>query len=68
MSNISFDIPNTPQNQAAFEELRRLSENEPATIYADYDDSGETKPICNVERHPDCPVEIYNAFLKSLLQ
>lgn len=63
---LSFEIPQTPENEKAFEQLKQMSLDAPTTLYADYDDKG-VKPICNIQRHPDCPKEIYEAFIKSIL-
>ena len=67
MNELSFDIPATPENKKAMEELKKLSADYPMTVYGDYDGT-EPKPIANIERHPDCPVDVYNAFINSLLR
>lgn len=30
--------------------------------------NGELFPVANVERHPDCPKHIYEAWIRSLVQ
>ena len=30
--------------------------------------NGELFPVANVERHPDCPKHIYEAWIKSMIQ
>lgn len=65
-NEISFEIPNTPENVRAFEELRKESEKYPFTLYAE-DGSGNIVPIADITKHPDCPSELFQAFLQSML-
>jgi hypothetical protein len=62
-NEISFDIPNTPGNKAAFEELMATDGVE--TIYIEKQ-NGELFPVARVERHPDCPKVIYEAWKRTL--
>ena len=62
-NEISFDIPNTPGNKGAFEEL--MATDGVDTIYIEKQ-NGELFPVARVERHPDCPKVIYEAWKRTL--
>lgn len=62
-NEISFDIPNTPENKAAFEELMATDGVE--TIYIEKQ-NGELFPVARAERHPDCPKVIYETWKRTL--
>lgn len=66
MEELSFGIPNTPENKAAMEELKKQCDAMPGTIYGQ-DKDGKTFPIMNVTKHPDCPDGWYEAMLKVFL-
>ena len=51
--------------QGDFSALMEMCLDETMTIYHVVD--GETFPIANITRHPDCPREVYSVFIKSLL-
>ena len=62
-------------NEITFEvkgDFRKLHEELMATdgvetIYIEKQ-NGELFPVANIERHPDCPKHIYEAWKRSLLQ
>lgn len=66
IDELSFEIPDTPENKAAFEELKKQIADTPATLYAE-DKDGNVFPVMNVTRHPDCPDGWYDEILKRFL-
>lgn len=64
MNDITFEIPNTPENRAAFDELRKQCQE--GTIYCKMKD-GTLVPVMNVTKHPDCPDDLYHETLKKIL-
>ena len=44
--------------------LKKLAEEGDPTIYGVMD--GELIPIATFEKHPDCPMEIFDAFIKAI--
>lgn len=64
--NITFDIPNTPENLAAYEKLREESLKGTITAYWE-DERGNMIPIANIEKHPECPDKLYKDFLDAIL-
>lgn len=47
--------------------MELLAQDGVETIYIEKV-NGELFPVANIERHPDCPKHIYEAWVKSLLQ
>lgn len=66
MDNLSFNIPDTPENRKAFEELKKESEKELFTLYGE-NAQGEVFPVANFTKHPDCPDGWFEHTLKTLL-
>ena len=51
--------------QGDFSALREMCLDETMTIYIEVD--GATVPVADIKRHPDCPKELFEKFLKALL-
>lgn len=66
MDELSFEIPNTPENKAAMEELKKQCSEMPGTIYGQ-DGNGNMFPIMNITKHPDCPDGWYEAMVRRFL-
>lgn len=66
MTDLSFDIPNTPENRAAMKALKKEFMDAPATLYAE-DEHGNVFPVANISKHPDCPPGWYEDILKRFL-
>jgi hypothetical protein len=67
MCDISFELPDTPENRKASEELKRQLFDEGAvTLYAE-DAKGRIHPVMNITKHPDCPDGWYEYMLKRFL-
>ena len=66
MKNIEMDIPATPENQKAFEELKKMATEGEMVLYGKVD--GEYFPIANLSRHPACPQNVFDNFLSKLVQ
>jgi hypothetical protein len=62
---LSFEITSDGGVKKALEEL--FYSDGVRTIYIEKD-NGELFPVANVERHPDCPKHIYEAWIRSLIQ
>lgn len=65
MSEISFEIPKTPENVRAMEQLKQRFFTETCTLYAQ-DEDGNTFPVMNISKHPDCPAGWYEEIIKRL--
>lgn len=63
---LSFEIPSDEGVKKALEKLLFDSKGV-STIYIQKV-NGELFPVANVERHPDCPKHIYEAWIRSLIQ
>ena len=63
---LSFEITSDGGVKKALEELLFDSPGV-STIYIKKV-NGELFPVAKVERHPDCPKHIYEAFIRSLIQ
>jgi len=66
MCDISFELPDTPENRKAMEELRKEFEDGPCTLYGE-DAEGNMHPVMNITKHPDCPEGWYEYMLKRFL-
>ena len=64
--DVEFTFPRTPGNVAAMEELKRKFMDAPCTLYG-VDENGNTFPVMNITKHPDCPDGWYEAMLKRFL-
>ena len=64
--NMTFDIPQTPENLAALEQLRAEIASTPLTIYAGVDAEGNPVPVANISKHPDCPEGLYEKVLDKI--
>lgn len=62
---LSFEITSDEGVKKALEEL--FDSDGVKTIYIEKA-NGELFPVANVERHPDCPKHIYEAWIRSLIQ
>ena len=62
---LSFEITSDGGAKKALEEL--FASDGVKTIYIEKV-NGELFPVANVERHPDCPKHIYEAWIRSLVQ
>lgn len=62
---LSFEITPDGGAKKALEEL--FDSDGVWTIYIEKA-NGELFPVANVERHPDCPKHIYEAWIRSLIQ
>ena len=62
---LSFEITSDGGVKKALEEL--FDSDGVRTIYIEKV-NGELFPVANVERHPDCPKHIYEAWIRSLIQ
>lgn len=62
---ISFEISSDCGAKKALEEL--FNSEGVSTIYIEKV-NGKLFPVANIERHPDCPKHIYEAWIKSLVQ
>lgn len=62
-NEVSFDI--NVENKEKLMEL--FAQDGVETIYIEKV-NGELFPVANIERHPDCPKHIYEAWKRSLLQ
>lgn len=62
---LSFEIKSDEGVRKALEEL--FNSEGARTIYIEKV-NGELFPVANVERHPDCPKHIYEAWIRSLVQ
>lgn len=65
IQELSFEINSDGGAKKALEEL--FTDDGVRTIYIEKQ-NGDLFPVANVERHPDCPKHIYEAWVKSLLQ
>lgn len=63
---LSFEITSEGGAKEALEELLFDSKGV-STIYIKKV-NGDLFPVANVERHPDCPKHIYEAWIRSLVQ
>lgn len=63
---LSFNIPATPENKKAMEELRKQFMDAPCTLYGT-DKNGDIIAIMNIEKHPDCPEGWYDMMLEHIL-
>ena len=63
MSEITFEIPQTPENLRAMEQLKKQFFDAPCTLYAEYKD-GNIFPVANISKHPDCPDGLYENMIK----
>lgn len=61
---LSFEITSDGGVKKALEEL--FTDEGVRTIYIEKV-NGELFPVANIERHPDCPKHIYEAWKRSLL-
>lgn len=66
IDELNFDIPATPENKKAFDELKKHWLDTPCTLYGTYE-NGDIFPIMNIEKHPDCPEGWYEMMLKRFL-
>ena len=66
MSELNFEIPNTPENVRAAEQLKQQFSDAPCTLYG-IDEKGNAFPVMNVVKHPDCPDGWYEAVIKRFL-
>lgn len=64
MTQFSFEITSGGGEKKALEEL--LDSKGVSTIYIEKQ-NGDLFPVANVERHPDCPKHIYEAWVRSLI-
>ena len=62
-NEVSFDI--NVENKEKLMEL--FAQDGVETIYIEKV-NGELFPVANIERHPDCPKHIYEAWIRSLVQ
>lgn len=62
---LSFEIKSDEGVRKALEEL--FADEGVRTIYIEKQ-NGDLLPVANVERHPDCPKHIYEAWIRSLVQ
>ena len=62
---MTFEIKSDEGVRKALEEL--FNSEGVRTIYIEKV-NGELFPVANVERHPDCPKHIYEAWIRSLVQ
>lgn len=62
---LSFEITSDGGAKKALKEL--FDSEGVSTIYIEKQ-NGDLFPVANVERHPDCPKHIYEAWIKSLVQ
>ena len=60
---LSFEIKSDEGVRKALEEL--FSDEGVETIYIEKV-NGDLFPVANIERHPDCPKDIYEAWKRSL--
>ncbi len=68
MVDLEFNIPATPENKAAFEELKKLGDTFPLTVYVGVD-STQPVPVMNISKHPDCPNDdLYEELLKRIIE
>lgn len=67
MENISFTIPNTPDNRKAIEELVKQAEKQPYTLYVE-DSAGNVIPVADITKHPDCPPGLYDEIIRKLIE
>lgn len=67
MENISFTIPNTPDNRKAINELVKQAENHSYTLYVE-DSAGDVIPVADITKHPDCPLGLYYEILRKLIE
>lgn len=65
MSEISFEIPKTPENVRAMEQLKQQFFDAPCALYAE-DKDGNLFPVANISKHPDCPEGWYEKMIKRL--
>lgn len=65
-SSFSFEIPATPDNKEALRKLRDMCMGGEATLYVESVD-GSVRPVANISRHPECPVPVYEAFVRRLV-
>lgn len=63
--DISFSFDISQVNRAKLMEL--IPDDGVETIYIEKV-NGDLFPVANIERHPDCPKHIYEAWKRSLLQ
>lgn len=47
------------------ESLKKLLDNDGKTIYG-FTNDGEFIPIANITKHPDCPDEVFDSFIRAL--
>ena len=66
MCDISFEIPDTPENRKAMEEMKKEFMDGPCTLYGE-DERGQVFPVMNITKHPDCPEGWYEDMLKRFL-
>lgn len=59
----NFTFPVRSRKDVA-EKLEKMTEGFPATIYESV--GGEMVPVARLSRHPDCPPERYEEFLKTM--
>lgn len=62
--NLSFSFDISTENKDKLMEL--LATDGVETIYIEKV-NGELFPVANIERHPDCPKHIYDAWKRSIL-
>ena len=65
-NTMSFEIPNTPENKKAFEELKKKFDGDPCTLYG-VNKKGEAFPVMNITKHPDCPEGWYEDMMRRFL-
>ena len=63
---VTFDIPQTPENLAALDELKRQAASGSFTLYRTYGGSKKLMPVAKITKHPDCPDDVYLDTLRRL--
>lgn len=67
MFEISFEIPQTPENRKALDELKKTSEQmSPVTLYGQ-DTQGKVFPIMTITKDPKCPPGWYESVMRTIM-
>ena len=66
IQEVTFDIPQTPENLAAMEEIKHQAASGSFTIYRTSGDGKKLLPVAKITKHPDCPDDVYLDTLRRL--
>ena len=65
-NSIEIEIPDTPENRKAWEQLRKETLEGELVMYGKVGDN--YIPIANFSRHPQCPKELFDRFINKIVQ